>query len=151
MKLKHDVQRQYFYWLLCPYTLFIFRVGAQLTQKYYAFGFLPDFESWQSGALSYQWLLLSQIVIIAALTRVMLNFRKGRVRANYGMGNLLIVSGAFYFGLMVFRLIAGLTFASNHPWLGARIPAIFHIALASFVLLVGHYHYRFGRRGNAHE
>lgn len=151
MKFNHEVQRQYFYWLLCPYTLFIFRVSAQFIQKYYAFAFLPQFESWYSGALSYPWLLLSQIVIIAVLTVVLKNFYSGQVSAKYGLGIFLTVSGALYFGLMVFRLIAGLTFASHHPWLGATIPAIFHIVLASFVLLAGHFHYKFGRRGNTCE
>ncbi len=151
VKLKHEVQRQYFYWLLWPYILFIFRVCAQLIQKYYAFGFLPPFESWYSGALSYQWLLISQIVIIALLTLVMRNFYRGQVREKYGMGIFLMVSGASYFSLMVFRLIAGLTFAGHHPWLGAKIPAIFHIVLASFVLIAGHFHYKFGRRRNAYE
>ncbi|TCV85922.1 hypothetical protein [Sulfurirhabdus autotrophica] len=149
MKYKHEVQRQYFYWLLFFYTLFIFRVCAQLIQKYYALSFLPQFERWYSGALPYPWLLLSQIVIIVLLALVIRPFHKGRARASYRTGIFLLIPGAMYFVLMVFRLVAGLTFAKHHSWLGATIPAIFHIVLASFALLLGHFHFKYGHRNNA--
>ena len=36
-------------------------------------------------------------------------------------------------------LAAGLTFLADHPWFAKSLPAFFHVVLASFLLLLGHY------------
>lgn len=41
---------------------------------------------------------------------------------------------------MLIRLIGGFTFATHHYWFTAFIPTMFHLVLASFMLLVGYYH-----------
>jgi len=46
---------------------------------------------------------------------------------------------------MLFRLVAGLTFVTNHSWFSARIPTFFHLVLASFLLLLGSFHYKYGK------
>jgi len=138
--------------LLCIcYALFIFRVIAQLIQKFYNIHFLPPFEAWYSGALSYSWLLVSQILIIAIMGWLIAGFVKNSIAPKPRLGAWLIGIGSIYFLVMLFRLIAGFTFAVGHYWLGAHIPAFFHIILASFVLLVGHFHYTHGNKKIAYE
>lgn len=140
-KKELDHQR-YLPWLCLLAALFIFRVLAQLIQKFYNLPFLPPFSSWYSGALSYSWLLLSQIIIIFILALTIQGFAQQTILPNRRLSHWLIIFGSIYFTLMLLRLIAGLTFAASYPWLGAKIPAFFHIVLASFVLLVGHFHCR---------
>jgi hypothetical protein len=134
----------YLAWLKLCFFLFLFRVIAQLIQKFYPQPFLPPFEAWYSGALAYQWLLTSQILIIAVMIWVLVGFVKNRVNAWRKLGLWLLALGSIYFIVMLLRLIAGYTFATGHPWLGAPIPAFFHIVLAAFVLIVGHFHYKNG-------
>jgi hypothetical protein len=145
MKSLLTSQRHYFYWLFALYGLFVFRVSAQFIQKFFPVNFLPSFERWYSGALAYHWLLLSQLIIIAILTRTLKRFYTDKIQANQRLARVLIGLGIFYFSSMLLRLIAGLTFAQHHPWLGAMIPAIFHLVLASFMLLVGYFHYEFSK------
>jgi hypothetical protein len=113
--------------------------------------FLPPFGAWYSGALAYPWLLASQILIIAVMAWVIAGFAKGSILARRKLGVWLLALGGIYFAVMLFRLIAGFTFAIDHHWLGAHIPAFFHIVLASFVLLVGHFHYKNGNKKVGHE
>ena len=51
----------------------------------------------------------------------------------------VILAGAVYFALMAARLILGLTILSSSVWFATWIPAVFHLVLASEVLLVGGY------------
>ena len=129
-------------WLL---FVFCFRVGAQLLQAFYPVAFLPAFEEWHSGALPYPTLVASQALIIILFSTVVWRFRKGTVKINGMWGKAMLVIGALYFSSMLFRLIAGLTFASGHSWFDAIIPTIFHLVLASFILTYGHYHYKYGK------
>ena len=138
--------------LLCIcYALFIFRVIAQLTQKFYNIHFLPPFEDWYSGALNYSWLLVSQILIIAVMGWVIVGFVKNRIVLKPRLGTWLLGIGSMYFFVMLFRLIAGFTLAVGHYWLGAHIPAFFHMIIASFILLVGHFHYTQGNKKEVYE
>jgi uncharacterized protein len=127
------------------FALFLFRIIAQLIQKLYGLPFLPPFEKWYRGVLAYPWLLTSQLSIIALMGWVILGFAKDTVPAFHRLGIALIVLGSIYLSVMLLRLIAGLTFATHHHWLGALLPAFFHIVLATFVLLVGHFHLVHGK------
>lgn len=55
-------------------------------------------------------------------------------------GRALLVIGAIYFGLMCVRLIIGLTVAPDHFWFRARLPTLFHLVLACFMLVYGRFH-----------
>src|SRR6266566_1305681 len=128
-------QKRYVPWLGVLFFLFVFRVAAQLIQKFFNLPFLPPFADWYSGALSYGLLLCSQVLIILILCWVIFAFVRTVILPRHSLGKWLLAFGALYFSVMMFRLIAGLTFAAHDPWLGAKIPAFFHIVLASFVLL----------------
>lgn len=132
--------KKYSYWLMAFLGLFVFRVIAQLTQAIWPLAILPPFDSWQSGAMPYGLLLVSQFIIIAFLGHVFLKFRSRRIEQNPRLGWIYLTIGSVYFSIMAFRLVAGFSFASDHAWLGAHIPALFHLVLASFLLCVGLFH-----------
>ncbi len=132
--------KNYSYWLSAFLCVFVLRVIAQLTQYIWPVGILPPFDSWQSGAMSYPLLLASQIVIIVFLGNILLKFRSGKMEQNPKLGWIYLGIGTVYFAIMAFRLVAGFSFANEHTWLAAQIPAIFHLVLASFLLCVGLFH-----------
>lgn len=139
-------QSSYFKLLVVLFLLFCFRVAAQLTQAFHPVTFLPSFSAWQSGALPYWVLVTCQLAIIIACVLVLLKFAKGTMSPDRNTGKICLVLGMIYLSVMLFRLIAGLTFAAGHSWFGARIPTFFHIVLASFLLVLGHFHYRYGKQ-----
>ena len=142
---KKKISNKYTLWMVVCLAVFVFRVTAQLIQKFYSFDFLPPFEAWYSGALAYNWLLASQIIIITVMIWVISAFARGSVKPKRKLGFWLVIFGSSYFAVMLLRLIAGFTFAANHYWFGAHIPAFFHIVLATFILLVGHFHFKYGK------
>lgn len=132
--------RIYSNWLQALLILFIFRVGAQMIQAIHPLTFLPAFDAWHSSALPYPVLVAFQLLIIIACVRVIWKFRAGEITPNPGTAKICLALGALYFSVMLFRLVAGLSFAADHPWLGAPIPTIFHLVLAVFVLTIGFFH-----------
>ena len=136
--------KKYSYGLGILLIIFCFRVGAQFVQFVSPVAFLPPFEDWQSGALSYEVLAVSQIIIIFVLLRFVLRISSGKEIPDRKAGQVYLIFGWAYFGIMAFRLLAGLTFAEGHSWFGALIPAMFHLVLASFLILLGRFHFKYG-------
>jgi hypothetical protein len=132
-------------WLWLLLTVFCFRVVAQLLQWLLTVPFLPPFAAWHSGALPYGVLVATQILIIALMARVCYRFSRGHVQANHRLGAMLLLLGAIYFLGMLARLLVGLFVLPEHGWFGQILPAVFHLVLALFVLLVGRFHYAHGR------
>lgn len=141
---KSSIHGRYLPWLFVLFLFFVFRVVAQLIQKFKNFSFLPPFGKWHSGALSYWWLFFFQLLIMIVLGLTVRGFARESTVPNRKFGKGVIAFGLIYFTTMTFRLFAAFTFGANHPWLGAKIPTFFHLVLASFVLLVGHFHSKFG-------
>jgi len=115
-------------------------VAAQLIQAYSPVTSLPPFETWQSGALPYPLLVSLQLIILVACGRVVWSFLSGTVVPSGKKGRLLLVLGWVYFVVMGIRLLIGLTVAPNHFWFGAIVPTLFHLVLASFLLVSGSFH-----------
>ena len=136
--------KKYSYGLGILLIIFCFRVGAQFVQFVSPVAFLPPFEDWQSGALSYEVLAVSQVIIIFVLLRFVLRVADGREIPDRKAGQVYLIFGCAYFGIMFFRILAGLTFAEGHSWHGAIIPALFHLVLASFLILLGRFHFKYG-------
>jgi hypothetical protein len=133
------------------FLLFCFRVSAQLIQAWIPVGFLPPFDSWESGALPYWLLCVSQAIIIFVCARVIWRLYVGMTVPSAKTGRVLLVIGSIYFGLMCIRLIIGLTVAPDHFWFGARLPTLFHFVLACFMLVYGRFHAAAGRETRASE
>ena len=127
---------------------FLFRVAAQAIQARHPVAWLPPFGAWHSATLPYWQLLLSQFVILAAQLWVLVAMLRGRHRPRRWLGLTLLVLGAAYFAFMLFRLIGGLTFLSHVPWFQVILPTVFHLVLASFLLVLADFHLRFARRNS---
>ena len=126
-------------WVLL--SLFCFRVFAQLYQLVFYTHHLPPFEDWYSGALAYPYLLLSQILIIGIYLYICLQFSKGTVNPSKQVGTLFLSIGIIYACFMMGRLLIG-QLISNSEWFHAYIPIFFHFILASFLIVVGVFHFR---------
>lgn len=138
--LIHPRPRGYFLTLLILSLLFLLRVAAQAQQKWAPVASLPAFDRWYSGTLAYDWLLCAQVAILALMALVLTGFRTNRVMPNRRTGRWLLAFGAVYFLSMLLRLVIGLTIAQHHPWLGKTIPALFHLDLALFLIVLGRFH-----------
>lgn len=115
--------------------LFFVRVLVQLVQFIGEVSWLPSFEQWQSGALPYQILLLFQALILLVMAWVLVGVRNQAARLPAGLRRPVEMFGYAYGAFMVFRFVAGFTFAKGHDWLDNPLPSVFHIVLASFVVV----------------
>jgi hypothetical protein len=129
-------------WVLL--ALFAFRVAAQPLSLLIHTSILPPFESWHSGALPYGLLVASQVVILAVLGGTAWRFTVGTVTPRRSIGVAALAFGGLYFVGMLARLVLGLTVLSNQRWFASPLPTVFHLVLAAYVLLFGHFHYVHG-------
>lgn len=121
-------------WILL--ALFALRVLGQLLVVAGVAPFLPPMDDWQSGLLPYPLLLVSQVLILGLLATVCMHFSRGSgffVRHHRWLATPLWIAGWMYFGGMILRY-ALLRRDS--------IPVIFHVVLATFLLVIAHYHRR---------
>jgi len=143
--------RLYAPWLSLALGLFLLRVLGQLLVGTLAPGFLPPMEEWYSGVIPYPILFVSQVVIIGLFGTVCLQFWRSRgwfVRPRVRLGNALSAFGALYLAVMVLRYVLRMALYPPERWVGGSIPIFFHWILASFILLVGHYHRRAETEGS---
>jgi hypothetical protein len=126
-------------WLLLG--LFVFRVTAQLLVANSLATFLPPMAAWHSGVVPYQLLVPGQLLLIAVLAKVCLDFTQGRgffVRRKPTLGTALLVFGVIYLGFNTTRYV--LYLAPSPAEHLVHLPVFFHYVLATFVLSVGAYH-----------
>ncbi len=145
----HLRQRKFALLLLAPLLLFLFRTIAQLVQLLWPVSWLPDFSIWHSGTLPYGLLLPVQILILVAMVLFVARLLTGKIKHRPQWSRALKTVGIIYFSLMLFRLIAGVTFLSHLHWFASSIPAFFHLVLATFLLLTGQLH--FTKTGDDHD
>ena len=131
--------RSYFPWLAFLLVLFVLRVLGQLVQQIREVSFLPSLEAWQGSGLSYPALLASQVIIVCLMLYFSLMVKRNRFPPLTWIYVSCFYLGGAYFGVMAFRFAAGLTFLSENPWFSKIIPTFFHVVLASYILLFGHY------------
>lgn len=115
--------------------LFVARVVAQLWQYLWPNDVLPPFSEWQSGLLPYPALVTGQIAIILVSLWVIGRLMHGVLRPRPRVGLVLLAFGTVYFVFMAFRLVAGLTILKGAAFFGATLPAVFHLVLASMLII----------------
>ena len=120
--------------------LFFLRVIGQLIQYVHAVAWLPRLETWQGSTLPYGLLLFSQLVILVFMLRITSQHVSGCIQRNPIKGKWLLGLGALYFFSMSARLIIGLASLSIHPWFNKPLPALFHLVLAAYVLMLAGFH-----------
>jgi len=118
---------------------FVLRVVAQLAAAAGPLPFLPPFEAWHSATLPYPVLVAIQVAIVVLFARMAVGIRDGAV-PRIGLGRFLLVFGSLYFASMAARMVLGLTVLRDSHWFRAPIPSCFHLVLAGFLLVAGHYH-----------
>ncbi len=137
-------EERYAAWLWLLLGLFCLRVGGQLWVALVPVSFLPPMEEWYSGLLPYGPLLVAQILIILLYGKVCLDFTRGRgyfVAPQRRLGIGLLVFGSLYLAAMILRYVIRMSLYPDERWTGGSIPIFFHWILASFLLLVGQYHW----------
>jgi len=122
--------------------LFCLRVLGQLLVAIFQVPFLPPMEEWHSEVLSYPVLVGFQVIIIVILVRISLNFTKRRVIPRRTLGLRLLGIGSLYFTVMVVRYTIRMSLYPDERWFGGSMPIFFHWVLATFLLVVGFYHWR---------
>ncbi len=124
--------------------LFILRVLGQLLVGVGWGAFLPSMEEWFSGVIPYPRLLAFQIAIIVLYSKVCLDFTRGHgffviPRRKLGIG--LLSFGFVYLIVMVVRYVIRMSLYPHERWIGGSIPIFLHWVLASFLLIIGAYHW----------
>jgi len=130
-------------------VLFCLRVLGQLLVAFFHVPFLPPMEEWFSGVLSYPLLLASQILIVILYGKVCFDFATGTgyfVMPKLRLGVGLLNFGAIYLGVMVLRYALRMLLYPHERWIGGSIPIFFHWDLASFLLILGYYHWSSSRK-----
>ena len=93
--------------------------------------FLPPMEAWYSGLMPYPYLLPSQLLIIALMAKICVDFT--RQRGYFYEAKRFMASEWLWFGYVYLAaMIARAVFLWDHP-----IPIVFHWVLATFVIVVG--------------
>ena len=151
-ELKAPMKRSiHFPFMLLLSALFVLRVAAQLVQAVHEVSFLPPFDAWQGSATPYPMLLGAQVVIMAILAVVLWCMKAGIISPRPWKYWACFVLGGIYFLVMAFRFVAGLTFLSEIQWFASVLPTLFHIVLASLILIFGHYLYTLGKQAGKHS
>lgn len=119
-------------WIL--FTLFVLRVAGQALVAFLDVRFLPPMEAWYSGLMPYEYLLPSQLVIIAVMAKICFDFTRER-GFFYGPRRLFAREWLWFGYVYLAAMIARAVFFMDHP-----IPIFFHWVLAAFVIAVGHSH-----------
>jgi hypothetical protein len=122
-------------------ALFALRVAGQALVAFFAVTWLPAMERWYSGLLPYEYLLPAQLLILALMAKICLDFTRGRgffVTTRRFFAVPWYWFGWIYLAAMLARLAVQLALEPGAP----TIPVFFHWVLAAFVILVGAWHRR---------
>lgn len=121
-------------WLLL--ALFVLRVVGQALVAFFGVGFLPPMAAWYSGVMPYEYLLPSQIVIIALMAKICVDFTRRR-GYSYQPRKPFATAWLWFGYLYLAAMIARAVLLWDRP-----IPIVFHWVLAAFVITVGLSHRR---------
>lgn len=130
---------------------FLVRVVGQAVQRWAPVDFLPDEERWQGSGLWYPALLGPQIAILLLFVVVVTRMNRGSNLLGPRWIKPVFALGVLYFAVMAFRLLIGVladvdvlggdSFTSSQ-WFSTPIPPIFHLVLASGLMLISTYQRR---------
>ena len=130
---------------------FLGRVLGQVIQRWAPVDFLPDYERWQGSGIWYPALLGLQIAILVLFVVVIVRMNRGLKLLGPRWIKPIFVLGVLYFAIMGIRLLIGVladvnvlgddSFTSAN-WFSTPIPPIFHLVLATGVMLICKYQRR---------
>ncbi len=122
--------------------LFLARVASQAVQNWAPVPFLPPFDDFQGSGLPYPVLLAAQIAILVLLVVVVARMHRGKSLISRRLILPVIVAGGVYFAVMAVRLVLGLSVLSHSGWFSTWIPTVFHLVLASLMMMIAAYQHR---------
>jgi len=138
-------QRRIALWLSVCLGLFVFRVISQVVVLVLPLAYFPAFDAWHSAVLPYPALFTSQLILIGLLGWVVARYWRAPVAANPGRGRWLSRIGWLYWSAMGLRVVLGLSLLAHVHFFAQTLPGLFHLILASMLLLAGDYHQRGAR------
>lgn len=112
------------------------RVVGQVLVAFFEVGFLPPMQAWYSGLMPYRYLLPSQILLMALMAKICVDFTRRRgffYEPKRPLGTPVLVFGYLYLAAMIARAVL----LWDRP-----IPIVFHWVLAAFLLVYGAYNLR---------
>lgn len=133
--------RNYSRVLILLLGLFVFRVIAQLLVLAFDVPLLASFDAWHSGLLPYPLLVAAQFAIIVLCASLCIRMFRNAIKPRKNLGTMLLIFGGVYFTVMLLRFTLGLTVLATQSWPSQYLPTLFHFVLASFVLVLGHFHF----------
>jgi hypothetical protein len=117
-------------------ALFALRVAGQALVAFSGVDFLPPMDAWYSGLMPYPYLLPAQILLIALMAKICVDF--SRRRGYFYDAKRWLATGGLGFGCVYLAaMVARAIFLWDRP-----IPIVFHWVLAAFVIAVGLSHRR---------
>jgi hypothetical protein len=143
MRIGLDQPRQLAPLLWALLGLFVLRVAGQALVAFLHVEFLPPMQEWYSGLLPYEYLLPSQVVIIALMAKICVDFTRGAglfVAPRRFFAVYWLYFGYLYLVAMVARYPIQMYLHPESRWFGGAIPIFFHWVLAAFVILIGLHH-----------
>ena len=120
--------------------LFAVRVAGQAIQRWLPLSFLPPFGAFQGSTIPYPVLLPVQVAILAIMLGIARRVQQGTLVRREPIGRMLSFAGRVYFVTMLARLVIGLTVPEAPAWFRAPISSVFHLVLATFVLVLAAHH-----------
>jgi hypothetical protein len=118
------------------FALFVLRVAGQALVAFFDVQFLPPMKAWYSGLMPYEYLLPAQLLVVALMAKICLDFT--RRRGFFFQPRRLFAGPWLWFGYLYLAvMIARAVIVMDRP-----IPIFFHWLLAAFVIAVGHSHRR---------
>lgn len=118
------------------------RVLAQAVQRWGPVSFLPPFDDFQGSGLPYPVLLGAQVLILAIVAVVLIRMHRGKGLISPRLIIPVTVFSALYFVVMAVRLVLGLSVLSDSGWFSTWVPTVFHLVLASMLMLIAAYQHR---------
>ncbi len=145
MQLAPDQPRRLAPLLWTLLALFVLRVVLQALVAFFDVDFLPPMQQWYSGLMPYEYLLPSQVIIIALMLKICADFTRGAgpfVRPHRFFAVYWLRFGYLYLAVMLARYPVQRALHPESRWFDGTIPIVFHWVLATFVIVVGLHHRR---------
>lgn len=119
-------------------ALFVLRVAGQVLVALEPRSWLPPMVQW--NLVPYPILLPTQLLLILLMVWIDLTFSHGAPEANRGLGLGLLAFSTVYAAAMPVRYAIRMTRRPEERWFGGTIPMVFHIVLASYLLVLARFH-----------
>lgn len=116
-------------------SIFAIRILLQFVLQFTDVAFLPGFDSWHSGTMSYPTLLSLQCFILLLMVAGVCLVPPGKEHPR--LGNFVLVLGWLYMFAMIARLMIGVSDISSSPWFDGAVSTAFHFGLAAYLIVLG--------------